>query len=862
MVCSNPLPVDGAYDMKLRRTVQDLGLQIQKLTHLFNNLQSEVFEATEQTEQLLTDEKEQPPKAMQGDKTDNASPCLLEAIMSGSSDDARHALEYGDADPNETFLDISVRNKQFATATPLVVAALLEQRSMVRMLVAAGASVESTYSFIAGAEQGIWSGTVVHTAIPAGNLELLKDLAQLKADMNTRGSNGASLVWQACYFGQLSIMEHLLSMGLSVEQRAQSQDDSVVSYSPLHVAVTQGHVEIVQALLSAQAQITVQDGRGRTPLDDAVKDGHADIVHQLILKKGNIFLQTPVKQDDLRHMRTIDTDNRQHLSCFDRMILTEDPVLLSRVTQALAHAPSLLDQMSKHKLLQILASPGEAPIHIMNALFQKQRIWYWEVQDGKTFRKRRTQAMVSTALRMNVAQGPHAGYLMQLFGNKKPLLDDLPEFMNKLFPLVRTTEGDQMYVPVTAYMCHLPKVHNDLQILMALVDCPNKEVFHCAGVSAIVFWAWNKVRGMSRFCMCLAVVELINFMIINVFLDETVEEHTKLADGPIVLINGIVSAAIWLVALVIEAMQFLGYWSNNLKWRYCGSPANWLDLLVLIFTGYFIVVFLTPGMQLSSEDGLFPTSLGVLLFLKWFRMLVYLQQFEAIAVHTLPITSTMWDVGPFFGVMAVYLFASVNLFYALRNDYGLEECFMLIYRLVVLSDFDLAELEHKTKEPTSTPYFHVVRIMLVGVSFLIGVTMMNLFVAILCVAYDDAARKAQLAFMESRASFVLDAQAIRRGFRRVRLWCRWNHSEGGEEMGEAEKPETPFEAVGIDTPQTLTTPTTPTSPTTPRYAWSEDTGNDIGQSIKTLTLTATDIMQSDPSNCTFLWYVQPTSSKG
>merc|ERR1719410_3282181 len=107
------------------------------------------------------------------------------------------------------------------------------------MLVAAGASVESTYSFVAGAEQKVWSGTVVHATIPMGNLDLLKDLAELKADMHTRGSNGASLLWQASYFGQPSILEHLLSIGLSIEQKAKSQDDSIVSYSPLHVAATQ-----------------------------------------------------------------------------------------------------------------------------------------------------------------------------------------------------------------------------------------------------------------------------------------------------------------------------------------------------------------------------------------------------------------------------------------------------------------------------------------------------------------------------------------------------------------------------------------------------------------------------------------------
>merc|ERR1712079_232347 len=96
-------------------------------------------------------------------------------------------------------------------------------------------------------------------------------------------------------------------------------------------------------------------------------------------------------------------------------------------------------------------------------------------------------------------------------------------------------------------------------------------------------------------------------------------------------------------------------------------------------------------------DATSSTVLGILLFLKWFRMLIYLRQIKVVGLHILPITSTMWDVGPFLLVLGVYVLASVNLLYALRNNYDPWECFLLIYRLVVLGDMDITELEHRAK---------------------------------------------------------------------------------------------------------------------------------------------------------------------
>merc|ERR1711879_417775 len=103
----------------------------------------------------------------------------------------------------------------------------------------------------------------------------------------------------------------------------------------------------------------------------------------------------------------------------------------------------------------------------------------------------------------------------------------------------------------------------------------------------------------------------------------------------------------------------------------------------------------------------------------------------------------------------------------------------------------------------------------------IGVTMMNLFIAVLCVAYDEAAKKAQIAFMEARASIVLDQHAFRNGLQYVKKCLK-------SIRGRRQTASQAMEAVEVE-----------------------------DMNI-TSSLTAIDIMHTDVSHGRFLWFVRPT----
>mmetsp|Transcript_105584 Transcript_105584/g.293983 ORF Transcript_105584/g.293983 Transcript_105584/m.293983 type:complete len:221 (-) Transcript_105584:138-800(-) len=170
--------------------------------------------------------------------------------------------------------------------------------------------------------------------------------------------------------------------------------------------------------------------------------------------------------------------------------------------------------------------------------------------------------------------------------------------------------------------------------------------------------------------------------------------------------------------------------------------------------------------------------LGTCVFLKWMRLLFSLRQLESVGLKILPILTTMWDVKPFVGVLSLYFIGSVNMLYAL-GLHSLENAFLIIYRLVVLGDMDLNEWENQSTLrleadlsgqlvqviPEGTSFRVASRMMMIFVSFVMGVSMMNLFVAMLCNSYADALQQAPMAVLRCRAKIVLDHQALKTGLR-------------------------------------------------------------------------------------------------
>merc|ERR1712217_83170 len=93
------------------------------------------------------------------------------------------------------------------------------------------------------------------------------------------------------------------------------------------------------------------------------------------------------------------------------------------------------------------------------------------------------------------------------------------------------------------------------------------------------------------------------------------------------------------------------------------SGFDWFNRCLLLLTGGVVIATIDLGLD-ATKYGAYCTALGVILFLKWIRVLMALRQIKAVGLRILPITDTMLNVGPFTVVLAVYMLASTTWYYA------------------------------------------------------------------------------------------------------------------------------------------------------------------------------------------------------
>jgi ankyrin repeat protein len=105
---------------------------------------------------------------------------------------------------------------------------------------------------------------------------------QEKADPNKPQSTEMTM---ALVKGDLGKVKELLDAGESVEAM---QEDR----TPLCIAALNGHVDIIDLLISRGAQVNYKDKNGQTPLMYAASNGKLDAVKELLAQKADIEATT------------------------------------------------------------------------------------------------------------------------------------------------------------------------------------------------------------------------------------------------------------------------------------------------------------------------------------------------------------------------------------------------------------------------------------------------------------------------------------------------------------------------------------------------------------------------------------------
>uniref|UniRef100_A0A8B9CZ54 Uncharacterized protein n=1 Tax=Anser brachyrhynchus TaxID=132585 RepID=A0A8B9CZ54_9AVES len=101
-------------------------------------------------------------------------------------------------------------------------------------------------------------------------------------DINALNSSRETLLHVAATNGHLAIMEYLISKGAKPDVKDKK------GRTPLHRAAEKGDKTMVEMLLNANADPNAQDKEKRTPLHAAAERGHLSVVRVLLATKGRL----------------------------------------------------------------------------------------------------------------------------------------------------------------------------------------------------------------------------------------------------------------------------------------------------------------------------------------------------------------------------------------------------------------------------------------------------------------------------------------------------------------------------------------------------------------------------------------------
>ncbi|PQE03561.1 ankyrin repeat-containing protein [Rutstroemia sp. NJR-2017a BVV2] len=170
---------------------------------------------------------------------------------------------------------IAIRTPQVdqTPETPLWWAARNSNTAMVKLLLEAGANVESKDS---NSQTPLW------WAARNSNIAIVKLLLEAGANIESKDSNGQTPLWWAARISNTDMVKLLLEAGANFE----SKDSN--SETPLWWAARNSNIAIVKLLLEAGANIESKDSNGQTPLWWAAWISNTDMVKLLLEAGANI----------------------------------------------------------------------------------------------------------------------------------------------------------------------------------------------------------------------------------------------------------------------------------------------------------------------------------------------------------------------------------------------------------------------------------------------------------------------------------------------------------------------------------------------------------------------------------------------
>ena len=128
---------------------------------------------------------------------------------------------------------------------------------------------------------------VLLSASKFGNLELIKYLVALNANLNLKFNDGATALMRACYYNYLDVVQFFVRNDALLEGKNNRNE------TPLYIAAYRGHYDIVKLLIKKNGNVNSEDIDGDTPLTVACYEDKENIISLLL--KNNAIVNKKVR---------------------------------------------------------------------------------------------------------------------------------------------------------------------------------------------------------------------------------------------------------------------------------------------------------------------------------------------------------------------------------------------------------------------------------------------------------------------------------------------------------------------------------------------------------------------------------------